>query len=106
MSSDFKWQDLQKNNVIYIGSFKTLGLFNMYLKNSNFKFNIFPNELTFHQLNPDTTFHYFSFDSDVNNAYESDYPIITLVPGPNKHKVLLFIASQGYRIDCSNKIFY
>ncbi len=105
MSSDFKWQDLQKNNVIYIGSFKTLGLFNMYLKNSNFKFNIFPNELTFHQLSPDTTFHYFSFDSDVNNAYESDYPVITLMPGPNKHKVLLFIASRDIGLIAATRYF-
>ena len=105
MSSDFKWQDLQKYNVIYIGSFKSLGLFDQYLKNSNFRFNIYPNELTLHQLSPDSIFHYHSYNSDVDNAYESDHPVVTMVAGPNKHKVLLFIASRDVGLIAATRYF-
>lgn len=105
MSSDFKWQYLQKFNVIYVGAFKTLGLFKLYLKNSNFEYNIFPNELKFHQLEPDTTYHYFSFDSNVDNAYESDYSVVTMVPGPNQNKVLLFISSRDVGLIASTDFF-
>jgi hypothetical protein len=82
-----------------------MGLFKLYLKNANFEYNIYPNELIFHQLEPDTIYHYYSFDSDVDNAYESDYTIVTMVPGAAQNKIFLFIASRDIGLIATTRFF-
>ena len=105
LSSDFQWQNIQNYNIIYIGSFKSLGIMKDLLKNSNFEFNSYPNELKYHQLKPDSLFHYFSFDSDVYNAYESDYSIVTKIPGTSNTNILLFLSTRDIGLIAMLKYF-
>ncbi len=105
MASDFTWQDLQKNNVIFVGSYKTLRLFNYYLKKSNFRYVPDPPGIDFKDINTDSILHFDSYDSNIENAYETDYAVVTLLPGVNNNKVLCFVASRDIGLIASTNIF-
>jgi len=94
MASDFQWHDINDKNIIYVGSFKSLGVLNNLLNNSNFRFNVFPNELEFRSVKTDSVFHYHSFDSNANNALESDYAVVTKFPLTNETNILFFISTR------------
>lgn len=105
LASDFQWHDLQNYNVIYIGSFKSLGLMKNLLKNSNFEYIVYPNELIYHQLEPDSVFHYNSVDSDKDNALESDFAILTKVPATNKTNIVFFLSTRDIGLIAMTKYF-
>ena len=105
LASDFQWHDLQNYNVIYIGSFKSLGLMKNLLKNSNFEYIVYPNELKYHQLEPDSLFHYNSVDSDKDNALESDFAILTKVPATNKTNMVFFLSTRDIGLIAMTKYF-
>ncbi len=105
LASDFQWHDLQNYNVVYIGSFKSLGLMKNLLKNSNFEYIVYPNELVYHQLNPDSVFHYNSVDSDKDNALESDYAVVTKVPATNKTNIIFFLSTRDIGLIAMTKYF-
>jgi hypothetical protein len=94
LASDFNWEDMKENNIIYVGSFKAMRQMDEFIKYANFKFNVYPNELRFKQLVPDSTFYYYSVDSDMDNAYESDYSIVAKMPGPSGNTVMFFISTR------------
>jgi hypothetical protein len=105
LSSDFQWHDLQNYNVIYIGSFKSLGLMKNLLTNSNFEYIVYPNELIYHQLEPDSVFHYNAVDSDKDNALESDYAVVTKVPATNKTNIIFFLSTRDIGLIAMAKYF-
>jgi len=105
MGSDFQWHNVQENNIVYIGSFKSLGIFKELLVNSNFKFVVYPNELEYHHLSSDSVFHYYSTDSDINHAYETDYTIVTKFPITDKTNILFFISTRDIGLIAAVKYF-
>lgn len=92
LASEFQWQNLKNSNVIYIGSFKSLGMLGNLIKNSNFRFNLFPSELHFHSLEADSTYSYYPFDSDMMDAFETDYCVVTKLRGSGENNVLMFLS--------------
>lgn len=105
LASDFQWSNIQNYNIIYIGSFKSLGIMNELLKKSNFEFKVLPNELKFHQLNPDSVFYYYSFDSDIDHAYESDYSVVTKIPGTDNSNILFFLSTRDIGLIATVRYF-
>jgi hypothetical protein len=105
LASDFQWHDLQNYNVVYIGSFKSLGLMKNLLRNSNFEYIVYPNELIYHQLIPDSVFHYNSVDSDKDNALESDFAVLTKVPATNKTNIVFFLSTRDIGLIAMAKYF-
>lgn len=94
LSSDFNWQDFSDNNIVYIGSFKSLGMLKGLLKRSNFEYIVYPNELQFYNIISDSLHHYYSFDSSVDNAYESDYSVVTKIAATDDDSQMLFFISS------------
>lgn len=92
LSSEFQWQNLKNCNVIYVGSFKSLGILGHLTKNSNFRFNLYPNELFFHELDSDSLFQYRPMGSDIEDAFETDYCIVTKIPVSAEQNILMFIS--------------
>lgn len=92
LASEFQWQDLKNNNIIYIGSFKSFGMLGQLTKNSNFKFILYPNYLQFHELETDSVYQYHSYGSDIDDAYETDYCVVTKLPGSNQQDVFIFLS--------------
>lgn len=94
LSSDFNWQVFSDNNIVYIGSFKSLGMLKGLMKKSNFEYFTYPNELQFYTIKKDSLHHYYSFDSTVDNAYESDYSVVTKIAATDDDSQMLFFISS------------
>ena len=92
LSSEFQWQNLKNYNLIYVGSFKSLGMLDQLTNNSNFRFNLYHNDLQFKVLETDSIYNYLPSGSSMDNAYETDYCIVTKLPGPNQKEVIMFIS--------------
>jgi hypothetical protein len=78
---------------------------NELLKKSNFEFKVLPNELKFHQLKPDSVFYYYSFDSDIDHAYESDYSVVTKIPGTDNSNILFFLSTRDIGLIATVRYF-
>lgn len=94
LSSDFQWHDIQDNNLVYIGSFKSLGILDELIQKSSFNFTTYPNELQFYHVSTDSLYQYYSFDSSADNSYESDYAVVTKFPGSGDSQMLFFLSSR------------
>lgn len=46
LSSEFKWDDLENNNVVFIGSFKSLYILDTLFSRTNLKYSLNPNSLS------------------------------------------------------------
>jgi len=85
-SSQLKWSDLEKSNVIFIGTFKTLNLLDTLLSKTNIKFNIEPSSLNIVNKNRDTVN---SFDVHwTSSHYQNDYSVLIKIPGLYNNNIL------------------
>jgi len=46
----------------------------------------------FHELETDSVFHYYPQGSDLDNAHETDYCVVTKIPGAGQKDLFLFIS--------------
>jgi len=83
--------DIKNNDIIFIGSFWTLGILNQFLKDQNIEYNIIGEEtLTLNSMSGDSTI---SFTRNGVPAYDhDDYCLFMKVPGPNNN-IIYFIIS-------------
>lgn len=94
LSSQFRWSDMKNANLIYIGSFKSLKDMTVFLNGANFEYTIMPNRLTFTETSSDSTYQLSSHDSNIENAYETDYAVVTKMRTADNHSVLMIMASR------------
>lgn len=89
LASQFKWEDFQSHNVVFIGSFKTLYELNKFFPKLNIKFDAYPPLLNILNEQGDTLE---SFDPHdlVGGNYQKDYGVIFKEKGPNNN-VILFL---------------
>ena len=92
LASEFQWQNLKDFNLVYIGSFKSTGMLGQLTNNSSFQFNLYPNNLQFTDLETDSVYQYFPIGSDIFNSYETDYCVVTKLPGSGQQDVLMFLS--------------
>ena len=93
LGSSLQWEDLNRNNVIYIGSFKSLRLFKNLLKNHHFEYIIHPNTLNFHDTLKDSVFSY-QAPKDHSTGQVKDYAIFSRFPGPNNNIITIFSSTH------------
>lgn len=83
--------DIKNNDVIFIGSFWTLGILNQFLKDENIAFNIIGDETL--SLTPSSGDSIISYTRNGVPAYDhDDYCLFMKVPGPNKNTIYLIIS--------------
>ncbi len=92
LSSQLQWDDIGKYNIIFIGTFKTVGILSEFIKKSHVTYQIQPNLLFFHPENADTSYSYHATSSIPGRPYETDYAVIMKIPGP-KDNVITMCAS-------------
>ena len=92
LASEFQWQTIKNSNIVYIGSFKSTGMLGQLTKNSNFQFNLYPNSLEFLDVEKDSLFYYYPLGSDIYDSYETDYCVVTKLPGLGFQDVLMFLS--------------
>jgi len=81
-------QMLQEHNIIFLGSTKTLGLFNRYLLSSNIEYKLNPNTLFYRHENG-TIVDTLETLYDNTTGYHKDYAIALKLPGPNNNVILI-----------------
>jgi hypothetical protein len=82
-------EDLQQNNIIFIGLFKTLRLFGQYFQASSFIYTEDPDQqllLTDETGQPIETY----VQTGSPDAFHTDYGLVAKFPGPHDNFILLF----------------
>jgi len=90
LSSQFKLEDLNKYNVIFVGSFKTLFDLKEFLQSIPIKYQIFPPKLFLSNKNTDTTLTYKAMNNE-RASYKKDYGLIIKHLTPENHSLLFFV---------------
>ena len=93
LGSALQWEDLNRNNVIFVGSFKTLRILKNLVNDHHFKYLIHPNTLIFSDTQNDTTY---SYQAPKNHAtgQVKDYAIFSRFPGPNQNVITIFSSTH------------
>ena len=82
-------EDLQRNNIIFIGLFKTMGLFGQYFQASHFEYLSEETEqLRFTNEEKQTVKTYALTGSP--DALHTDYGLVAKFPGPQENTILIF----------------
>jgi hypothetical protein len=97
LSSEIQFQDIQRKNIIYIGSYKSLYLLNTIIRNLNLQYVI---------ENDKRLLKYFDEDSNKVITYSwvtnpatqarNDYCIVAKVNGPNENTFLFFLSQHDF----------
>ncbi|MBD3377893.1 hypothetical protein GF406_22885 [candidate division KSB1 bacterium] len=121
-ASEVTWDDIRENNIIFLGSLKTLYTLKVFLEPLHLKHSFYPHRLALTNDIGDTT-QLFSAYYNPNNSfgdkalasktkllpdkknYNRDYALVALTPGPNENVVLIFTGFYTIAIDVAIKYF-
>ncbi len=87
-ASNINAADFREKDMIFIGSFHTLGAFTQTFRNSNFSYDVYPNQLSYFDAEKDSTIIKYENDDPVYNHV--DYGIARKIPGPNNTMLMMF----------------
>ncbi len=86
LASQLKWEDLEKHNLIFIGTFKTLYKLDTLISKTNIKFGVEPSSLDITDGHEDTVK---SFKvSWIASNYQKDYGVLIKIPGSENNSIL------------------
>lgn len=86
--SDVQAADFKDKDLLFVGSFHTLGAFEQTFRNSHFSFKINPNELTYRDEKVDTVITRQEIGDPFFNHI--DYGIARKIPGPDGKTIFIF----------------
>ncbi len=92
ISSQLSWDDFQKYNIVYIGSYKSLGLLNTLLTNLDFSYTLYPHRVMRKSDDEQASKIYqpeMVRDENYNKDYNRDYALIAKLPGPANNDILI-----------------
>ncbi|MBU2493143.1 MAG: helix-turn-helix domain-containing protein [Bacteroidetes bacterium] len=95
LASDLVWQDVQKNNIIFVGSEKTLRNMRFFLDKLRYKVNLFPHKIFYSPEHTDTVETY-SLESYYRYGFHDDFPIVAKFPTTDKTTVMLMISFSSF----------
>ncbi|MBN1302094.1 MAG: hypothetical protein JW995_12845 [Melioribacteraceae bacterium] len=93
LSSQITWDDLATNDIIFIGSFKTLRLFSDLIKDINSSYRIHPNTIFYKDESADSIYEYHA-PKDTETGFVKDYALVAKIPGPNKNTIMIFAGTH------------
>jgi hypothetical protein len=93
LASNLQWHDFQENNIIFIGSFKTLRIMKNYMANVHFDYQVYPNTLFYYDEEKDSTYSYHA-PKIKETGFIKDYVLVTLLPGPNRNTIITFSSTH------------
>ena len=95
LASDLVWQDVQKNNIIFVGSEKTLRIMSSFLDQLRFKVHLFPHNIYYTPNHKDTTETY-TLESYYRYGFHDDFPIVAKFHTTDKNIVMLMISFSSF----------
>jgi hypothetical protein len=94
LSTQLQWGDLNKYNILFVGTFKTLGILKELIKKLHVTYQVDPNYLFYHPENADTSYSYHATSSITGKPYETDYAVIAKISGANNNIITLFTSTR------------
>jgi hypothetical protein len=94
LASELSWQDLQNNNIIYVGNIKSLYKMKYYFNYLRFKFSLFPHTIYFTPTHQDTV-----EKIDVMGGggdFHDDYAIVAKFPGSYNNTIMLITSFSSF----------
>ncbi|MBN2354551.1 helix-turn-helix domain-containing protein, partial [candidate division KSB1 bacterium] len=88
LASELKWDEMNRNNIIYVGPLKTLYELNKLFSNLPFRYQISPPQLFLINNHADTTAKFRAMREE-RTTYKKDFGIILKHKGPENNIVLL-----------------
>lgn len=104
LSSNFQWTDINKYNIIFIGTFKSFGILNDLIADLNFSYQVHPNKLLYYDDEKDSTYTYTSKSSTLNDASENDYSAIVKLQTSEETSITIFGSTRD--IGCIAMVKY
>lgn len=89
LSSEINWEDIQQNNIVFIGSVKTLGILKPFISNLKARYSLFPHKIHLIENKSDTIATYSPQHVD-DTEYYKDYAIVAKLPGPENNSIIIF----------------
>ncbi len=91
LASELKWEDVTQNNLIFIGSFKTLYILEELLNQMGMEYDISPPKLILKAKDrPDSLITYYAMKGSRKN-YKKDYGVIIKGLGPEQNSIILMM---------------
>ena len=87
-ASNVNASDFRDKDMIFIGSFHTLGAFEQTFRNSMFSYQVYPNQLSYREPETDSLVTKLEEGDPVYNHV--DYGIARKIPGPNGITIMMF----------------
>ena len=103
LASDLAWQDMLQNNIIFVGSVKTLRQMNIFFNQLRFKVNLFPHKVFYTPFYRDTTETY-SLESYYRYGFHDDYTVVAKFPTENNVTLLIISFSSFGKVEALKKL--
>ena len=93
LASELTWDDFHNYNILFVGSFKTLGILESVFANLHISYELLPlpNKIIIKDslMNPSRTVQ--TFISRTQPFFQREYSFVAKLPGPNNNQLLLLI---------------
>ncbi len=86
LSSQLKWDDFEKNNIVYIGTLKTLAKLDTLFSRTNLRYHLFPNAISIMDQNNDTI-KTLNLNWHGGN-YQKDYSVVLKYRGSKNNSII------------------
>lgn len=93
LSTNLQWENLNRYNLIFFGSFKNLGNLMTVLRDLHLEYQIYPNRLDYYDERTDSTFSYRA-SKEIETEYVRDYGVVAKLPGPNQNSILIIASTH------------
>ena len=103
LASDLAWQDMLQNNIIFVGSVKTLRQMKIFFNQLRFKVNLFPHQVYYTPFHADTT-EVYSLESYYRYGFHDDYTIVAKFPTENNVIMLVISFSSFGKVEALKKL--
>ena len=86
LASELKWEDFEKHNIIFIGTFKTLYKLDTLIAQTNLRYSVEPSSLEIIGDQDDSTKTFKV--SWIASNYQSDYSVLLKIPGSKDNTII------------------
>jgi hypothetical protein len=93
--SELTWQDIQQNNIIFVGSIKTIRNLNYLFNYLRFNYNLFPHTIYYTPTHADTV-NTFTLVPGRRGKFFDDYSIIAKCPGSHNNTIMLIVSFSSF----------
>jgi len=94
LASELSWQDIQNNNIIYVGNIKSLYRIKYYFNYLHFKYSLFPHTIYFTPTPNDTTGRIDIISG--GGTFHDDYAIVAKFPGNHNNTIMLITSFSSF----------